>query len=139
MKKHSALVFMVIVLVVASTIGTHAFAEDSWAYPENVLAFLFRLGIVCREGGAMISEDPFAEVDGDDGYFVIYIDELQVLARYDIHTLKISRIMFPMDNENYDAQRLTLAAFCEEAAVTSRAAITKDLHDGGLNLLIDAE
>ena len=120
--------FMTAVLIVASAIGAPALASgDDWAYPENVHAFMFRLGIACGAVGIEMSSDPVVLMDEGNGYLFMSVGELGLGALFDPTTQQLMSLMFPMNSDYYDEQLVVLAALCEEAAVTTSSIMTKEL------------
>ena len=129
MKKALISVVLAMALLAATVTGALASAsgEDDWAYPENVHAFMFRLGIACKAAEIEIPYDPITWVDGDSGYLVLMVGDLALVAMYDLETQQLMSLMFPLSNGSDDARYLVLAALCEEAPVTIGSTLTKDL------------
>jgi len=129
MKKALISVALAMALLVAAVTGAPAFASEEydWAYPENIHAFMFRLGIACKAAEIEIPYDPIVWVDGDSGYLVLTVGDLALAAMYDLKTQQLMSLLFPLGSGSDDARYLILAALFEKAAVTIGSAMTKDI------------
>lgn len=126
MKKTVISAVLAMALLVVSASGALASEEDNWVYPSNILSFMFRLGITCEAAGIEISGDPVVLTEEGTGYVFMFVGELAVVAMFDPSTQQLTGLMFPLTNDCYDEQLITLAALCEEAAVTTSSMMTKE-------------
>ena len=129
MKKTLTAVTLAVVLLIVSMTGSLASQEDEWVYPEDVLAYMFRLGIACEATGISIPYDPYTLTDNDVGYFSVNVGSTELVGMYDLKTMRIEALTFPAAAPSADTKEsaVILAAFCEEVSVTTGSKMTGDL------------
>lgn len=127
MKKTIISAVLAMALLIGSASGTLASEQENWAYPDSILSFMFRLGIACEAAGIEMSSDPYVLMEEGEGYVFMSVGELSLVAMFDPSTQQLTALMFPMTDDYYDEQLITLAALCEEVSVTTSGKMTKEL------------